>query len=591
MSGRGLSHDTGFVGWCEESGFVGVGGAGSLGSSDRVLFFARPIDEDFTRQHTITGHDMDETPDADGPAWAGTPSWSGDAAAGLTRTAETVAPIIYPPSERVGNDFHLWDTWLLRERDGSIATPGGYRVVFALTAPDDLLPGKRHDVAEIRCLYSADGREWHDAGPVFADTTPLGSRQWAGSALYDTSGSSESFESESDTGTRAAIDDDGRESERDVCPGDLYVYYTAAGEADEAELTYSQRIAAASGGQLVVDDDGLSVEGPWTHEVLLEPDGEWYETEAQSRGMIYTFRDPWFFEDPATGETHLLFEANVPVAPGSDYCEGDSEAQSFNGCVGVATASDGGPLSFELDPPLLESVCVNQELERPHVIVRDGSYYLFVSSHRHTFAPGYEGFDALYGFRADELRGDYQPLNGTGLVLTNPANAPYQAYSWMAYAHEEAVLVTSFFNYYDLGGLSLDDVADLPRSEQFRRFGGTLAPTVRLAVAGEETRVVGTLDHGHLPLASEPLPSLRGGGAAARLGGYDRSAPTVFGGDANAMDSGGESGDRASTTTDGVGESTTTDGVGESTTTDSVGESTGSDGAQSSRVDLDTLRP
>jgi Levansucrase/Invertase. len=381
--------------------------------------------------------------------------------------------VIDPPEVDPAGDVHVWDTWLLRDRHGEPATVDGQRVLFSLTAPGDLLPGKRHDVAEIRYFYSADGREWHDGGTVF-DGGALGQRQWAGSALL--------------------LDDD------------LYVYYTATGDQGAGALTDSQRIAAAHGGSIDAADEGVSVRGPWDHDVLLEPEGHWYETEDQSRGMVYTFRDPWFFTDPAAGETTLLFEANVPVPEGSDACDGNPQRQEFNGCVGVAVSPMGDPLDWELRPPLLDAVCVNQELERPHVVVTDGRYYLFVSSHMHTFAPGIEGYDALYGFVADSLRGDYRPLNGSGLVVTNPATAPFQAYSWMAFPHREEVLVQSFFNYYDFARESLDEIATLPAFEQRRRFGGTLGPTVRLCVDGSETRIQGTLAHWHVPVPAEALP-------------------------------------------------------------------------------------
>ena len=400
--------------------------------------------------------------------------WTEAQAATIRRTVDNVAPVIEPPDVDPASEVHVWDTWLLRTRQGRIAEVDGYRVAFSLTAPSGLLPGKRHDVAEIRYFYSRDGRSWQDGGPVFGDGA-LGQRQWAGSALYD--------------------------------GGDVYVYYTAAGDGDAAELTYTQRPAVAHGGRLVGGADGLDVEGSWTHEVLFEPDGTWYETEAQSRGMIYTFRDPWFFEDPATGRTHLLFEANTPVPEGSDACDGDTEAQTFNGCVGVAVSPSGDPLEWELGPPLVDAVCVNQELERPHVVHADGRYYLFVSSHTHTFAPGIEGYDGLYGFVADSLDGDYRPLNGSGLVLTNPATAPFQAYSWMAFPHRDEVLVQGFFNYFDFDGESLDEIAELSTAEQMRRFGGTLAPTTRLRVDGDRTEVVGTLGHWHVPLPGEPLPN------------------------------------------------------------------------------------
>ncbi|QCJ45783.1 glycoside hydrolase family 68 protein [Haloprofundus sp. MHR1] len=408
-----------------------------------------------------------------------TPAWTRDHAAGIERSEDTVAPIIYPPEAPVDSDLHIWDTWFLRERDGSVAEIDGYRVILALTSSSELLPGKRHDVATVRYFYSRDGENWETGGPVFDvdERGPLGSRQWAGSALYD--------RGEDDEGT-------------------VYAYYTASGARGEEELTYTQRLAVGHGGTIEADENGLRIEGPWTHEVLLEPDGEYYETESQSRGMIYTFRDPWFFEDDGT--TYLLFEANTPVPEESDACGGDAAQQEFNGSVGVAESPTGDPADFELRPPLLDAVCVNQELERPHAVRRDGRYYLFISSHDHTFAPGLDGYDALYGFVADSLRGEYEPLNGSGLVLTNPANAPFQAYSWLAYDHGDELLVTSFFNYFEFDRPSLDEVAVLPEAEQLRRFGGTLAPTVRLKLDGNRTRVVGTLGHGHLPLPDERLP-------------------------------------------------------------------------------------
>ncbi|MFB6229345.1 MAG: glycoside hydrolase family 68 protein [Halobacteriales archaeon] len=408
--------------------------------------------------------------------------WTREHATRIERTEETVAPIIYPPESTPDRDVHVWDTWLMRDRHEQVAEVNGWRLAFSLTAPADLLPGKRHDVARIRCFASRDGREWRSVGPAF-DGGALGQRQWAGSALYD--------------------------------EGDVYVYYTAAGEAGADELRYTQRIAGAAGGTVTATEQEFALEGPWRHEILLTPDGEHYETESQSRGMIYTFRDPWFYQDPATGETTLLFEANTPVPEGSDLCGGNPEQQTFNGCIGIAVSTSGDPMSWELRPPILDSVCVNQELERPHVVRWDGRYYLFVSSHKHTFAPGLSGYDGLYGFVADSLGGPYRPLNDSGLVLTNPANAPFQAYSWIVFPHDEELLVEQFFNYYAYEGDSMDGVGNLPEAEQHRRFGGTLGPTIRLGVEDDRTRILGTLDHWRVPLPGEslpnPMPGERGG--------------------------------------------------------------------------------
>lgn len=399
-------------------------------------------------------------------------SWTREQVQDLQRDADTVAPVATPPEEQLDPDHHIWDFWVLRERDGSLATVDGWRVLMGLTAPADLLPGKRHDVATLRYYYSRDGRTWHPGGRVFPDGEALGARQWAGSALLD--------------------------------DGALYVYYTAAGRRDEADLSYSQRIAIATGARVETDADGLALAGDWTHAELLVPDGDRYETEAQSEDMIYTFRDPWFFKDPATGETCLLFEANRPDAAGAD-----EPHAAFNGCVGLATSPTGDPTDWQLDDPIFDAVGVNQELERPMLAVRDGRYYLFVSSHQHTFAPGLAGPDGLYGFVADALRGPYRPLNDSGLVVANPATAPFQAYSWTVLDHHDELLATSFLNYHDYDRRTLDDVAHLPAAEQFRRFGGTPAPTLRLAVDGDRTRIRGTLGHGHVPAADEALPAIR----------------------------------------------------------------------------------
>ena len=402
--------------------------------------------------------------------------WTRSHADAIERRHGTVAPPAGVPTIDPFPDIHIWDTWLLRDRHGDIADVNGWRLAFSLTAPAELLPGKRHDVAAIRCFYSADGKQWHDAGPVFDDA--LGQRQWAGSALYD--------------------------------DGSVYLYYTAAGDEGAEAMTYTQRIVVAHGGTLTTDADGIELSGPWTHDTLFTPDGEWYETEADSRGMIYTFRDPWFFEDPTTGKTYLLFEANTPAPERPEDDPAISHRREFNGCVGVAVSESGEPRSWELRPPLLDAVEVNQELERPHVIVVDGRYYLFVCSHVHTFAPGVTGPDGLYGFVAEEFTGPYRPLNGSGLVVTNPPSAPFQAYSWMAFTHGSEVLVQSFLNYFDFAGESLDAIAELPDADQRDRFGGTLAPTLRLAVDGDQTRLHGTLDAWHMPLPDEPLPPADG---------------------------------------------------------------------------------
>jgi len=167
--------------------------------------------------------------------------WSRAQAEQIERGEETVAPPAGLPDDDPASDLHVWDTWPLRTRQGEIAVFDGWQVLIALTAPADVTPTQRHDIAEHRYFISRDGADWIDAGSVFDDGA-RGTRQWAGSAL--------------------------------AADGELYCFYTAAGDTDSAERTYTQRLAVGYGGRIETTDNGVTIQGPWSHEILLAPDGE-----------------------------------------------------------------------------------------------------------------------------------------------------------------------------------------------------------------------------------------------------------------------------------------------------------------------------
>jgi levansucrase len=409
----------------------------------------------------------------------------------LTVDDTNAAPVIEHAlaEDRPFQNYVMWDWWPVRDRDGAVAEIGGWQVAIGLTAPDDVLPGKRHDLATLRYLVSDDqGQTWQEGGDVFPEGEGLGSRQWAGSTMYDTA------------------------------TGDVYVFYTAAGRGDDEPdprgagngagnadsdgtdeaagdhdtdeaagdyvtgdegVSYEQRMVVARG-QLEATGDGVQFSGWEPHQVILEGDGELYASTRDTTGgagEIDAFRDPWFFRDPATDREYLLFTATLPDAE----CDAD-------GVVGIAERDGDDLMSWRLLPPLLDADCVNKELERPQVVVQDGQYYLLFTTHAHTFDERLEGPEGLYGFVGSDLFGNYQPLNGSGLVLANPQEAPYQAYSWMTLPNG---FVTSFFQYFDLDeGVDLQYVGDQPEEYQFEKFAGTFAPTVEIVFEGTTTRVV-----------------------------------------------------------------------------------------------------
>ncbi|WP_178915328.1 glycoside hydrolase family 68 protein [Natronomonas gomsonensis] len=158
-------------------------------------------------------------------------------------------------------------------------------------------------------------------------------------------------------------------------------------------------------------------------------------------------------------------------------------------------------------PLYREAICVNQQLERGNIVVMDDRYYLFCDSHKFTFPSGLDGPDGMYGFVADSLQGDYEPLNGSGLVLANPANQPFQTYSWMPVPYNDnQIAVLSYYNYHDLGDGTLTDVGSLPREDQMAKFGGTFAPTLVVELDGTSSEIVDTLDAGFLPSENSNPP-------------------------------------------------------------------------------------
>jgi len=345
-------------------------------------------------------------------------------------TAADVAPII--------PGLDLWDCWPLAHEDGRTVVHHGRTWWFFLSAPVLPDPAQRHDQARIR-LASLGHDGWRDNGPAFPDGHTPGSREWAGCAV---------------------LQDDG---------ATVTLYFTAAGRRGEAH-SFEQRLFACDG---LLEEDGI---GHWQPvREIVTADGTCYVLDRQDRGVagqIKGFRDPAWFRDPATGTKHILFTAS---AAWSDH--------PFNGIIGIASRHNAG--DWVLGSPVVEAVGVNNELERPHMLFRDGRYYLFWSTQRHTFAPdAVAGPNGLYAMVADCMSGPWRPVNESALVAANPADEPTQTYSWWVTGEGD---VWSFVDYWGMEGRTLRDHPELVRA----RFGGTPAPVFRLAFAGDRVTIAG----------------------------------------------------------------------------------------------------
>lgn len=342
-------------------------------------------------------------------------------------------PLIGPEDVRpICPDLDLWDCWPLQHEDGSTAIIGGAEYWFFLSSPKLPDPAQRHVHAKIRLLRRQDDA-WTDLGPALpADLSP-GHAEWAGSCVLHDDGAS------------------------------VTLFFTVSGRKGGGP-SFEQRIFAIKG---ALSEAG--VPGGWhSPEELFAADGKLFQPANSTHGApgtIKAFRDPAWFRDPADGTCYLLFTGS---AGWSD--------DPHNGLVGYAVWTGEG---WELGRPLIHAVGTNNELERPHVLNRDGRYYLFWSTQRHTFSPrAHAGPNGLYCAVADRMLGPWRMANGSGLAAANPAGEPTQAYSWWVTGEGEA---WSFIDYWGMQGRALADHPELLRSQ----FGGTPAPRFRLSFDGD----------------------------------------------------------------------------------------------------------
>jgi levansucrase len=322
---------------------------------------------------------------------------------------------------RVLPHHDIWDVWPVQEVDGSTAVIDGLELWMALSAPAVGDPEERHDHARIRLLgRTAD--HWRDLGDAFPEGASLGSREWSGSAVRRPDGT-------------------------------VSVFYTAAGHRGEPRRTFHQLVVEARP-RLVTEGGAPRLASDVEHRVLVHPTVPYLPANEidGGPGRIRAFRDPGWFRDPADGQEYVLVAASVPWRDG------------FAGAVALARST---PAGWTLLPPLLTADGINHELERPHVVVHASRYYLFFCTSRASFHPADSAPTGLYGFVAPALTGPYEPLNGSGLVIQNPATHPDQAYAWLVLPD---LRVESFVNY--LPGQDVSARA---------RFGGTVAPTLTLA--------------------------------------------------------------------------------------------------------------
>lgn len=382
----------------------------------------------------------------------------------------TTQPVVSSDFPVMSEDVFVWDTMPLRDIHGDVVSVNGWSVIFTLTAdrnknnPEYLDANGNYDItsdwenrhgrARICFWYSKTGKNWIFGGRVMAEGVSPTSREWAGTPIL--------------------LNED----------GDIDLYYTC--------VTPGATIAKVRG-KVIANDNGVTMVNFNHVKSLFSADGHLYQTEEQN--PYWNFRDPSPFIDKNDGKLYMLFEGNVAGERGTHVVtksdmglvpqgyEDIGGAKYQVGCIGLAVAKDLNGDEWELLPPLITAVGVNDQTERPHFVFKDGKYYLFTISHKYTYADNLTGPDGVYGFVSSQLTGPYEPMNGSGLVLGNPSSQPFQTYSHCVMPNG---LVTSFID-------------NVPIDNEKYRIGGTEAPTVKIALEGSRSFVVEQFDYGYIP--------------------------------------------------------------------------------------------
>jgi levansucrase len=373
--------------------------------------------------------------------------WSAAQVAQIDAESRPEAALIGPSeATSIAPDLTLWDLWPIQTDEGALAQVAGGTLWVILSAIRSDDPDARHEVARMRLFHLVNGN-WRDCGNLLPDGFSPGRREWSGSTRLD------------------------------PATGALTLWFTAAGRR-EGGPRFEQRLFRAVG-KLDLSSELPSVSGWSNLSEALPNDGSVYADTGSALsvpGLIKGFRDPYWFRDPKTGIGYLLFTASKSAS---------TSTSTHDGVVGIAQACDADGLAHFIPlPAIIDATGLCNELELPHVLYRDGAYYLFWCSQKSVFAPGGPvGPTGLYGMVAPSLFGPYEPLNGTGLVLANPAAEPRQAYGWRVLPTLDVV---SFVDYWGLEGRDIGQDPALKAAQ----FGGTIAPMTRIEITGKTTRIV-----------------------------------------------------------------------------------------------------
>ena len=159
-------------------------------------------------------------------------------------------------------------------------------------------------------------------------------------------------------------------------PGSWRMFYTGLSRAEYGRV---QRIGLAR------SDDLYKWKRCESGDYPLEIKGPWYESDIDEGRKWVSFRDPFFYHDPVSGDRLLMASARVKNGP-----------VVRRGCVGLARET--APDRFEFAAPLYKPGLYD-DVEVPNLVHQDGRFYLIGSIREDT---------KVHYWYADKIEGPYQ---------------------------------------------------------------------------------------------------------------------------------------------------------------------------------------
>ena len=383
-------------------------------------------------------------------------------------------------------ELEIWDSWSVQDaKTGRVVNYKGYQLIIAMMG----IP--QQNDAHIYLLYNKyndnNFNHWKCAGPIFGFNAKPTDQEWSGSATVNKDGS-------------------------------IQLFYA---DVDTRENTNHQKIATVNL-KLKVNKkkNTISIAKRSHRHVLFEGDGYHYQTYKQWKSTNkgadnVAMRDAHVIS--VGGQRYLIFEAST----GSNNYQGENQVynwknyggtpkealQNFlkvtanddmrsratwaNAAIGIIrlTKNENNPKVAEVLPPLVNSLMVSDEIERPNIIPMNGKYYLFATTrlNRGTGDDLWQQADAkvgdnvaMLGWVSDHLTYGYKPLNGDAAVLVasvpfNWRTSTYSYYAVPVKGNKKEVLVTSY--------MTNRGFASGPNKRS------TMAPAFLVRIDGDTTKV------------------------------------------------------------------------------------------------------